>query len=101
MATSGVALDGVSLVRGAEGGYARWTRGGGGPYDGLLLSTANVFAPQLHVILELLAHGRRAEAAELSGRIEAVVCQIIAGGVTDSLEYCYAKGEFVQGVLGK
>lgn len=26
--------------------------------------------------------------------------QIIAGGVTDSLEYCYAKGEFVQGVLG-
>jgi hypothetical protein len=78
VAASGVELHGVSLVRGAEGGYARWTRGGGGPYDGLLLSTANVFAPQLHTLLELLAQGRGAAAAELSQRIETVVQRTFA-----------------------
>ena len=26
--------------------------------------------------------------------------KIIASGITDSLEYCYAKGEFIKAVLG-
>lgn len=66
-------LGGVFLVRGAEGNYAGWTREGGGPYDGLLLSTANVFARELHRILDLLAAGRTQQARELSERLEAVV----------------------------
>ena len=78
VAGSGAGVDGVFLARGAEGSYARWTRAGGGPYDGLLLSTANVFAPQLHALLELLAHGQSAEAAELSRRLESVVQQTFA-----------------------
>ncbi|MBM4089737.1 MAG: dihydrodipicolinate synthase family protein [Planctomycetes bacterium] len=78
VAVSGLDLGGVFLVRGAEGGYARWTRAGSGPYDGLLLSTANVFAPQLHAVLELLARGRSGEAAELSRRVETVVQQTFA-----------------------
>jgi dihydrodipicolinate synthase/N-acetylneuraminate lyase len=78
VAGSGLDFGGVVLVRGAEGGYARWSRGGGGPYDGFLLSTANVFAPQLHSLLELLARGRSAEAAELAQRVEAVVQQTFA-----------------------
>lgn len=71
--TSGVALGGVFLVRGAEGGYARWTRAGGGPYDGLLLSTANVFAPELAAVLDHLEAGRHRQATELAARLERVV----------------------------
>ena len=78
VAASGLEFDGVSLVRGAEGGYANWTHGGNGPYDGFLLSTANVFAPQLHTLLDLLDRGRGAEAQKLSGRIETVVKQTFA-----------------------
>jgi dihydrodipicolinate synthase/N-acetylneuraminate lyase len=73
VASSGVDLGGVFLVRGAEGDYARWPRSAGGPYDGFLLSTANVFALQLAAVIDLLAQGRKAEAEELAGRVSGVV----------------------------
>jgi dihydrodipicolinate synthase/N-acetylneuraminate lyase len=68
-------LGGLFLVRGAEGGYDRWTRAGGGPYHGLLLSTANVFAPQFDQMLQLLDTAQSPQARELAQRIETVVQQ--------------------------
>lgn len=78
-----VAYRGVFLVRGAEGEYSRWPKAGGGPYDGLLLSTANTFSRELGEMLRLLDAGRRAEAEELSTRIDRCVAQMfpIAGNV--------------------
>jgi dihydrodipicolinate synthase/N-acetylneuraminate lyase len=73
VAESKLDFDGVFLVRGAEGGYARWTKTGGGPYDGFLLSTANVFARELDTVLELLEQGRRDEAERLADRLSRVV----------------------------
>ena len=46
VALSGRMPAGVTLLRGAEGDYARWSKHGG-PYDGFLLSTANAFPSQL------------------------------------------------------
>ena len=53
VARSGRMPDDLFLVRGAEGNYADWLKGLGGPYHGFLLSTANNFAPQLARILDL------------------------------------------------
>jgi len=61
IALSELRPQGVHLVRGAEGEYAQWLTRGGGPYDGLLLSTANCFAAEL---ADLVA---RAEAGDLAG----------------------------------
>ena len=61
------------LVRGAEGDYARWPKIAGGPYDGFLLSTANVFARELDSVLRLLEQGRRADAEMLATRLSRVV----------------------------
>jgi len=45
---------GIFLMRGAESDYAQWLRESGGPYHGLLLSTANSFPAQLRkVIMQL------------------------------------------------
>jgi dihydrodipicolinate synthase/N-acetylneuraminate lyase len=66
-------LGGVFLVRGAEGDYTAWPKTAGGPYDGFLLSTANVFARQFHEILGLLDAGDREAAIELAQRVERVV----------------------------
>jgi 4-hydroxy-tetrahydrodipicolinate synthase len=72
-------LGGVFMVRGAErGGYARWPRAGGGPYDGFLLSTANVFAPELSAILKRLHEGDVAKAESLSNQLETVVAEAFA-----------------------
>ena len=74
VAKSGLDFGGVFLVRGAEkGGYAPWPRTNGGPYDGFLLSTANVFAPELSEILRLLDSGEQATAEALSQKLETVV----------------------------
>ncbi len=70
VALAGLDLQGVFVVRGAEGQYHRWCRAGGGPYDGYLLSTANCFAQQLAEVMELLAAGQTDDAAHLSQRIE-------------------------------
>lgn len=68
---------GVFLVRGAEGGYSRWPKAGGGPYDGLLLSTANSFPEELSAILQFLASGKAAEAEKLSRRVEEAVSTVM------------------------
>ena len=79
VAFSGLDLGGVFMVRGAEqGGYARWPRVSGGPYDGFLLSTANVFAPELSAMLRLLGQGKVARAKSLSRQLEAVVTEAFA-----------------------
>ena len=56
---SGLDLGGVFMVRGAEGDYARALKTGGGPYDGLLLSSANSFGAELTAIIEASAAGRQ------------------------------------------
>jgi dihydrodipicolinate synthase/N-acetylneuraminate lyase len=73
VALAGERPSGVFLVRGAEGDYARWLKAAGGPYDGLLLSTANGFARELAQMLDWLGEGRREQAVELSARLNAVV----------------------------
>ena len=70
VAQAGLDLQGVFLVRGAEGQYHRWCRAAGGPYDGYLLSTANCFAQELAEVMELSAAGQTDDAAHLSQRIE-------------------------------
>lgn len=64
---------GVFLVRGAEGAYAHWLEESGGCYQGLLLSTANCFAPELGHMIALLEAGETAAAGSLSQQISTVV----------------------------
>lgn len=66
------------LVRGAEGGYSRHLKLGGGRYDGFLLSTANGFGPQLAELIEHQRGGRQAQADALSARLEAAVNEVFA-----------------------
>lgn len=69
-------LEGLFLVRGAEGGYSRHLKLGGGRYDGFLLSTANGFGPQFAALIDHLRGGRQAEADALSARLEATVNEV-------------------------
>jgi 4-hydroxy-tetrahydrodipicolinate synthase len=74
VAQSGLDFGGLSFVRGSEqGGYAKWTKAAGGPYDGFLLSTANVLAPDLSRVLKLLDAGDQTGASELSQQLEQLV----------------------------
>ena len=73
IALSEADLHGVFLVRGAEGQYARWLKTGGGPYDGVLLSSANGMARELAAMISALEVGDRTAAAQLSDRIQEVV----------------------------
>jgi dihydrodipicolinate synthase/N-acetylneuraminate lyase len=66
----------VFLVRGAEGDYSKHLAIRGGAYDGFLLSTANVFGPQLAQIIDDLRQGRRTRADALSARIAQVVADV-------------------------
>ncbi len=59
IAQAGVDLAGVFLVRGAEGQYSRWLNTGGGPYDGLLLSSVNCLSRELATMMHHLATGDR------------------------------------------
>lgn len=69
---SGVDLQGVFTVRGAEGAYAAWVKPGGA-YDGFLLSSANCLARELADMLDLQGQGRADEARRQSDRITQVV----------------------------
>lgn len=71
-------LANLYLVRGAEGDYAGWLKDAGGPYDGLLLSTANSFAPELGAMIEALERGDRATADDISARVTAAVTALFA-----------------------
>jgi hypothetical protein len=70
---------GVTLLRGAEGGYARWSKARGGPYDGFLLSSANAFPARLARVFEDLRHGRMAEAERCSAAVSAAVAGMRVG----------------------
>jgi dihydrodipicolinate synthase/N-acetylneuraminate lyase len=73
LAQSAPRLGGVFLVRGAEGHYAQWLRENGGPYDGLLLSTANCFPRELHTIIAHSEQGETAEAEAISRRLTSLI----------------------------
>ncbi len=69
----------VFMVRGSEkNGYSQWLRASGGPYDGFLLSTANVLAKELASIIHLLSSGRRDEAVRMSEKIADLVTRAFA-----------------------
>ena len=69
----------VFMVRGSEkNGYSQWLRETGGPYDGFLLSSANVLAKQLSSIIQLLASGNRDEADRVSEKIANLVSRAFA-----------------------
>ena len=78
IAKSGLDFGSVFLVRGAEGDYAKWTSGAGGPYDGLLLSMANCFAKELAEVLDLLQSGRYEEAGHLSDLLTGAANEIFS-----------------------
>jgi dihydrodipicolinate synthase/N-acetylneuraminate lyase len=79
VASSGQDFGGVLCLRGAEqGGYASWLRDAGGIYDGFLLSTANVFAPQLCEMMRLIDAGSITEAESLSATLTSVVSGMFA-----------------------
>ena len=69
VATAGLDYGGVFLVRGAESDYARHLVQMGGRYDGLLLSTANNFSPQLAELMTRVESGERDKALALSDRL--------------------------------
>ncbi|MFC1534802.1 dihydrodipicolinate synthase family protein [Thermodesulfobacteriota bacterium] len=71
-------LGGVFLARGAEGRYARWLHETGGPYHGLLLSTANSFPHELRRMIVLLEAGQKNEATELSDRLTQLAEKVFA-----------------------
>jgi dihydrodipicolinate synthase/N-acetylneuraminate lyase len=81
VALSGRMPAGVTLLRGAEGDYAQWSKAHGGAYDGFLLSTANAFPAQLASVLEHLQYGRVAEAERCSAAISAAVADAFAAVV--------------------
>ncbi len=105
VALSGFDPGGVFMVRGAEaGGYAQWPRQAGGPYDGFLLSTANVFAPQLAEMLRRIDARDVPAATALSAKLVEMVSSafvVVAGfsagnafaNANKSLDHCMAFGE--------
>ena len=105
VAQSGLDLGGVFMVRGAEqGGYATWPRQAGGPYDGFLLSTANVFFRQFDEILRLLDCKDMAAAKGLSDKLVRVVAlafEIVSqfpvgnafANANKALDHCMAYGD--------
>lgn len=76
VAVSGLELNSVYLVRGAEGSYTKWLRINDGKYDGFLLGSANCFAKELNSIIQNLSAGNLDAAKELSERITVVVEQV-------------------------
>ncbi len=76
VATSSANLEDVFLVRGAEGKYALWLKSAAGPYDGFLLSTANVFAEQYAGLIHQINSGE-ISAAEAAIRPVEEVVQIV------------------------
>ncbi len=72
----------VFLVRGAEGKYHQWLKETGGPYDGFLLSTANVFAAQYAGLITMLEAGQYELAtgtSEKTGRVVEACFKLVAG----------------------
>ncbi len=72
------ALNGVFAMRGAEGDYCRWLKGAGGPYDGLLLSTANCFGAEFSQMLTAIEANNLESARHLSDKLTAVINDVFA-----------------------
>jgi dihydrodipicolinate synthase/N-acetylneuraminate lyase len=94
---------GVLMLRGAEGRYAESLKVWGGPYDGLLLSTANCLGGSLRGILEALEAGSLDEAKALARSLSDLVRRLFeagagapAGGVSSNVnraaDHCLAYG---------
>jgi len=83
---------GLFLTRGAEGHYAQWLQETGGPYDGLLLSTANCFPGELRSIIDLLEVGSVDEAIALSDRLTQAIEQVftLVGDILDGNPFANA-----------
>ncbi len=67
---------GTSSLSAARRVSTRWPRSAGGPYDGFLLSTANVFGDRLAQMMELLGNGQAAAAQRVIAPVEKVVPQV-------------------------
>jgi 4-hydroxy-tetrahydrodipicolinate synthase len=105
VAKSGLDFGGVFMVRGSEqAGYAQWLRQTGGPYDGFLLSTANVFAKEYSRMIEFLDAGHYESAQDISEQVRQVVDQAFAiveayesgNAFTNAnkiLDHCFAHGD--------
>ena len=105
VASIGLDFGGVFMLRGAEqGGYAMWLRQAGGPYDGFLLSTANVFARELTEMLRLLDEGNVDAAQAVSTTLVEVVTSAFKivrefpfgnafANANKVLDHCMAYGE--------
>ncbi|MDO9528500.1 MAG: dihydrodipicolinate synthase family protein [Syntrophales bacterium] len=78
IALSDLDKEGIFMVRGAEGDYAKWLKDVTGPYDGFLLSTANCFARELNTLIERLESGDREAAGEISDRLTTAVNAVFA-----------------------
>jgi len=76
VALSGLELNGLYLLRGAEGNYTEWLRINDGKYDGFLLGSANCFAKELNSIIRNISAGSLNVAQELSEKITAVVDEV-------------------------
>jgi dihydrodipicolinate synthase/N-acetylneuraminate lyase len=89
---SGISLGGVFTMRGAEGDYCRWLKGAGGPYDGLLLSTANCFAAEFSQMLGAIAENDVESARHLSERLTAVINEVfgLVSGLPEGNPYANA-----------
>jgi len=76
VALSGLELNSVYLLRGAEGNYPKWLRINDGKYDGFLLGSANCFAKELNSIIQDLSTDSLNAAKELSEKITGVVDEV-------------------------
>lgn len=104
VAKSGLDFGGVFMVRGSEqAGYSQWLRSVAGPYDGFLLSTANVFASDYSKMIRHLELGELEAAQDISSHVSRLVqgaFAIVEGhpvgnafaNSNKTLDHCFAYG---------
>lgn len=78
VALSGLELNGVCLLRGAEGNYCKWLRCNSGYYNGFLLGSANCFAKELSSVIGNLSGGNLKAAKDLSERITGLLDEMFS-----------------------
>jgi dihydrodipicolinate synthase/N-acetylneuraminate lyase len=71
-------VNGVFLVRGAEGNYTQHLAANGGRYDGFLLSTANCFGKQLAEVIEAGGRDDLASAETFSRKLGLIFDELAA-----------------------
>ena len=94
---------GILLLRGAEGRYAGSLKAWGGPYDGLLVSTANCLGGRASEMLTALGAGALDEAKALAQSLSDLVRRLFEAGagapvgsvsanVNRAVDHCLAYG---------